>query len=194
MKGLAITLAVILVIVGIAVGISLSVYTNLISSAEVAHSRGFNEGFTEGFSEGLKEGNEAGYQEGSKLGYLEATGGDATDIAEEGSYFLYNPTYLEMLVILNQGNMGTAQEIIDYAESNGIRVAYVRAPIARKAREGRVYLYQLVAFETVDKGLVIIEPWSHREVKLAVGESYSRFNGFPESEYDDTVTKVTVVW
>ncbi len=194
MKGLTITLAVILVIIIIAVGISVSVYTNFISSADIAHSRGFDEGYTEGFSEGLKEGNEAGYQEGSKLGYLEATGGEAAEIAVEGSYFLYNPTYEEMLIILGQGDMDTAQEIVDYAESNGIRVAYVRAPIARQAREGRVYLYQLVAFETVDNGLVIIEPWSHREVKIAVGESYSRLNGFPESEYDDTVTKVTVVW
>ena len=194
MRGLAITLGVILVIIVIAVGISVSVYTNLISSADIAHTRGFDEGYSEGYDEGLKEGNEAGYQEGSKLGYLEATGGTETEITDEGTYFLYNPTYEEMMIILGEGDMDSAQEIVDYAESNGIRVAYVRAPIARVAREGRVYLYQLVAFETTDAGLVIIEPWSHREVKVAVGESYSKLNGFPASEYDDTVTKVTVVW
>ena len=41
-----------------------------------------------------------------------------------------------MLVILDQAGTSTAKEIHDYAESNGIRVAYVRAPIAREAREG----------------------------------------------------------
>jgi hypothetical protein len=194
MKGLTITFGVIIVIIVIALGISVSVYTNLISSADVAHTRGFEEGYSQGYYEGLKEGNEAGYQEGSKLGYLEAAGGDAADITREGSYFLYNPSYDQMMTILDQAGMTDAKDIHDYAEANGIRVAYVRAPIAREAREGRVYLYQLVAFETVDKGLVIIEPWSFRQVRLAVGESYSRLNGLPESEYDDTITKVTVVW
>jgi hypothetical protein len=46
----------------------------------------------------------------------------------------------------------------------------------------------------VDRGLIIIEPWSHREVKVEVGESYSKMNGFPASPYDDTVTKMTIVW
>ena len=194
MKGLTITFGVIILVILIALGVSAAVYTNLISSADVAHSRGFNEGYTEGYAEGLKEGNEAGYQEGSKLGYLEATGGEEAEIAKEGSYFLYNPSYEQLQVILGQIGSSTAQGIHDYCEANGMRVAYVRAPIARKAREGRIYLYQLVAFETVDRGLVIVEPWSLREVKLAVGESYSQLNSFPKSEYDDTVTKVTVVW
>jgi len=192
MKGLSITLGVILAFIVAALGISVAVYTNLASSAEVAHEQGFDEGFSMGYDEGLKEGNEAGYQEGSKLGYIEATGGEA--VVDEGLYFLYNPTYDEMLLILSQGELDSAKKIVDYAEANGIRVAYVRAPIAREAREGRVYLYQLVAFETVDKGLIIIEPRSHREVKVEVGTSYNEINGFPASEYDDTVMKVTVVW
>jgi len=109
-------------------------------------------------------------------------------------YFLYNPSYDEILTILSESHLYSAQEILDYSRANGIRAAYVRAPIARPAPDGRIYLYQLVAFETVDRGLVIIEPRSHREVKVAVGASYSLLNYFPQSPFDDTITKVTFVW
>ena len=57
-----------------------------------------------------------------------------------------------------------------------------------------VYVLHLVAFETVDRGFVIIEPWSKREVRVAEGGSYSELNGFDIPEYDDTITKITVVW
>ncbi len=88
----------------------------------------------------------------------------------------------------------TAEEIHQYAESNGIRVAYVRCQLAREAAEGMVYVLHLVAFETADNGFVVIEPWSNREVKVTEGRSYSKLNGFDVPEYDDTITKVTVVW
>jgi len=78
-------------------------------------------------------------------------------------------------------------------EANGIRTAYVRCQIARKAEERMVYICHLVAFETVDNGL-IIRPRSHKEVKVEVGKSYSELNGFPTPPYDDTITKITIVW
>ena len=34
----------------------------------------------------------------------------------------------------------------------------------------------------------------HREVKVAVGRKYSELNGFPASPYDDTTTKVSIIW
>ena len=52
----------------------------------------------------------------------------------------------------------SAKKTHDYAEANGIRSAYIRSQIARKTAEGMVYLYELVAFETADKGLIFIEP------------------------------------
>jgi hypothetical protein len=85
-------------------------------------------------------------------------------------------------------------EVHDYTEANGIRTAYVRIPIARPAAEGMVYIYELVAFETVDQGLLIIEPWSHREVRVEVGERYSELNDFSTSLHNDTITDITIVW
>ena len=192
MKALIISVAVLFAAIGVSIGVGARVYTNLTDDVADARERGFVEGYSQGYEDGFMQGSEAGYQEGHRVGY-------ETDKTVDGDnasayYFLYNPTYSDVQEILVEGDVFSAKEIHDFAEINGIRVGYVRCPIARKAPEGRVYLYQLVAFETVDKGLIIIEPWTHREVKVEVGESYRGVNGFPPSSYDDTITKMTIVW
>ncbi len=193
MKGLLIATIIVFIIIGIGIGISAHTYKNLINSVATARETGFQEGYAKGYIDGVRDGGEAGYQEGSKAGYVKEEGADFNSEDVVG-YFLYNPTYAEVQEILAESGMVSAKEIHDYAELNGIRAGYVRCPIARPATEGRVYLYQLVAFETMDRGLVIIEPWSHKEVKIEVGESYRKLNGLPPSPYDDTVTKITIVW
>ncbi len=194
LKGLTIAFLIIAALVGVGFGVSALTSANLNNNVTTARNQGYTEGYSKGYQEGTLKGNEAGYQSGSKLGYVAAGGADAGSINETGYYFLYNPTYNEVMSALTANELDTALQILDYAKVNGIRAAYVRVPIARPATEGRIYLYQLVAFETVDKGFVIIEPASHREVKVEVGKSYSVLNGFPASPDDDTITKVTVVW
>ena len=194
LKGLLIAFLVIAAVVGAGFGVSALISANLNKDENTARTQGYTAGYSKGYDEGLLKGNEAGYQSGSKLGYMAAGGTGAGSINETGYYFLYNPTYDEVILTLAKNQMDSAQQILDYAKANGIRAAYVRVPIAREASEGRIYLYQLVAFDTVDKGLIIIEPRSHREVNVEVGKSYSVLNGFPASTYDDTITKVTVVW
>ncbi len=159
-----------------------------------ANESGFAEGYAQGYEVGFREGNQVGYQAGSKIGYERSSQEDLNSSGSRGFYFVYNPTYDEVQEILAENKEASAREIHDYAETNGIRAAYVRAPIARQATEGMVYLYQLVAFETVDRGLIIIEPWSHKEVKVEVGQRYSKLNDFPPRDYDDTITKITIVW
>ena len=57
------------------------------------------------------------------------------------------------------------------------------------------YLYELVAFETIDRGLIFIEPWSHREVKIDIGKSYRRSAGkVRPTHYDDTIVEVQLPW
>ena len=194
LKGLIIAFLIIAAFVGAGFGVSALISANLNKDVNTARTQGYTAGYSKGYDEGLLKGNEAGYQSGSKLGYMAAGGTGAGSINETGYYFLYNPTYDEVILTLAKNQMDSAQQILDYAKANGIRAAYVRVPIAREASEGRIYLYQLVAFDTVDKGLIIIEPRSHREVNVEVGKSYSVLNGFPASTYDDTITKVTVVW
>lgn len=193
MKGLIKTIIILTALIVAGGGASAFVYDDFTNRLAAAYERGEEEGYARGYETGFEEGSRVGYQEGSKVGYAKGRI-KVDDSNKEGFYFIYNPTYDEVQAILAEGEMGSAKEIHDYAEANGIRVAYIRCPIAREAVEGRIYLYQLVAFETVDKGVIIIEPWSHREVKIEVSKSYRELNGFPPVSYDDTITKITIVW
>lgn len=194
MKGLIITLIIITVLIVVGIGASVFITSDLNNRLAVAYERGYEEGQVQGYLVGLQDGSKVGYQEGSKVGYEKGNWRDYNSSYGEGFYFVYNPTYDEVHEILVEGEKSSAKGIHDYAEASGIRVAYVRCQIARKAAEGMVYVYELVAFETVDNGFTIIEPWSHREVKVAVGKHYSELNGFPTSPYDDTITEITIVW
>lgn len=194
MKGLVISLIIVIVLIAAGFLVSISIYNGLNGKLATAYESGFEKGRSQGYLLGLQEGGRIGYQEGSKVGYEKGNEGDFDDSYGEDFYFVYNPTYDELPEILTGAEKGSAKEIHDYAVANGIRVAYVRCQLAREAAEGMAYISQLVAFETVDAGLIIVEPWSHREVEVAVGQPYSELNGFPAPPYDDTITKVTIVW
>ncbi len=193
MKGLIKTS--IIIVAFIAVGFVTSVIITNSLSNQVAANResGFEEGHTQGYETGFHEGSKAGYQEGSKINYERSQDKDISDLGE-CFYLTYNPTYDELQAILAESNKTTAMEVNNFAEANGIRTAYVRVQIARKTTERVVHIYHLVAFETVDRGFIFIRPRSHEEIKVEVGKSYSELNGFPTPPYDDTITKITIVW
>jgi len=193
MKELIKTSIIVAVLIVVGIITSIIITSNLSNRVAANRERGFEEGRTQGYEASFREGGRAGCQEGSKIGYEMSQDKDISDFGE-GFYFTYNPTYDEVQAILAESKKTTATEINYYAEANGIRTAYVRCQIARKAAEGMVHVYHLVAFETVDKGLIIIEPRSHKEVKVEVGKRYSELNGFPAPPYDDTITKITIVW
>lgn len=193
MRGLFTTILIITGLISAGIISSVIITVDLNDGLTSARERGFEEGRQQGYERGLLEGGRVGYQDGSRAGYRRVNWGDGSSYAT-GSYFLYNPTYDEVSQVLAEGQAGTARKIHDYAEANGIRVAYVRTPIAREAAEGMVYIYQLVAFDTVDRGLVIIEPWSYEEVAIEVGKRYSELNGRPRRIYDDTITEINIVW
>ncbi len=202
MKGLIKTTIIMVVLIIVGIGVSAYVYTDLADRLALAQVRGGDDGYVRGYVDGIEEGSRLGYQQGSKIGYTRSNEGDSDSSNGTGFYFLYNPTYNEVRetlaerekILAIEGEKDSAKKIHDYAEANGIRSAYVRVPIARKAAEGMVYLYELVAFETTDKGLIIIEPSSYREVKVEVGKRYSELNDIPGRAYDDTITKITIVW
>lgn len=194
LKGLTKTILLIAAIISICLIASIIVYTNLSDRVAQAYEQGYKEGQAEGYSTGRQEGSRAGYQKGSKTGYSIASQGYYSGNQGKDFYFVYNPTYQEVQEILAGSNAHSASELHEYAEANGIRIAYVRCQIAFETTEDPVYVYHLVAFETVDRGFIIIEPWSYQEVKLATGKSYSEMNGLPPPGYDDTIVQVRTIW
>ena len=194
MRGLLISLSVILVMTAVGLGSSTLVHLHLTSSLASARSNGLTEGNNAGYEEGLIDGSIAGYQAGSKAGYNAMSQGNGTVNETKGFYFLYNPTYSDVLKMLADTDLDSLDKFIDYAASNGIRIAYVRTQSVPVDSAGNVYLYDLVGFDTVDNGFVVIDPGLHRQVQGKVGESYSGMNGLPAPDYKDIIGKVTVIW
>ena len=194
MKGITIAVFIVAVLIGLGFLVGINIHNDLSNKLTIAYAEGLEKGRAQGNLAGKQDGSRTGYQEGSRIGYQEGKEGDLDISYKDGYYFIHNPLYYELPGILDGAEVSSAKGIHEYAEANGIRVAYVRCQIARQAHEGMVYVIQLVGFETVDNGLVIMEPRSGREVKVVVGQSYSGLNDLPARSYDDTVTKISIVW
>ena len=99
-----------------------------------------------------------------------------------------NPTYDEVKQFLAEEKATSAWEVNNNAEANGIRAAFVYIDLASG------WGYWKVAFETIDNGLIFIDPVSHKEINVEIGKRYCEINGFFPPACDDTITKVTIAW
>ena len=193
MKSLIQTSLVFIVLIGFAAISSVIITNNLNDQIDAAREKGTEEGTNLGYAAGLYTGMVDGHQASSKIGYALSQSKSVEELGEN-FYFTYNPTYEEVQEILAGSDADKAMEINNYAEAHGIRTAYIRCQIARKTEEKTVFVYNVIAFDTTDRGFIIIRPRTHEEIKLEVGKSYSDLNGFPHPNYDDTVTKMTIYW
>lgn len=137
---------------------------------------------------GYNRGYGLGYEEGYELGF------------QQTGYNLRDPRYDELMRFLeedktdeNEYKEGAytcsnfAADLNNNAEEEGFRAAYVYIEYSDGA-------HALAAFETVDRGLVFIEPQFDDEVVVSVGISFSQANGYLEPNYDDTITRFVIVW
>ena len=115
---------------------------------------------------------------------------------------LRNPTYSELNDFLAQDKTDSneyvsgryvcfefATELNNNAEANGIRAAYVRIRFNEWA-------HAVVAFDTVDRGLIFIEPQSDREVELNIDKPYSWLTAGADitTRLDAVVLEVQFIW
>ncbi len=119
----------------------------------------------------------------------------------QNHYALRDPTYRELQHFLDRDKTDEKKYVkdgyvcVDFAaavnnnaEAKGIRSAYVSLVYPDSG-------HAIVAFQTIDRGLVYIEPQLDREVKLKVGFSYSRVNDFElRNGTDDTIVRALIVW
>ena len=173
------------------------IYSDTIAAAYVdSFDHGFAQTYAIGYQEAYGEAFDKGYDKGYEIG-LET--GSKEGVARRVE--LSNPTHKEMKEFLAGDKTDTnlyipgeyvsfdfAVELNNNAELEGIRAAFVTVIFPEK-RHG------IVAFETVDRGLIFIEPQSDREVELVIGESYWRSaGGIRPTHYDDTVVEVQLLW
>ncbi|MCL0046524.1 hypothetical protein M1N18_00870 [Dehalococcoidales bacterium] len=199
MKWLKILSTVIVALFVILIGVTIVVENKITDARQRGHSEGHAQGYAAGYQEGMEkgytEGMEKGYESGYRTGFDEGIG---------TNYLVRNPTYKEVEELLAEykqnrepisepGQVDWAEDLNNYAETKGIRAAWVWVSTTE-----RRWANHLVAFETVDEGLIFydfffrthdVEPpkrWElvFEEVEPEVGEMYR----------DYPVTKITLIW
>ncbi len=150
---------------------------------------GYQEAYTEAYDKGYDKGYEIGLETGSKERV-------ATRVE------LSNPTHKEMREFLARDKTDSnpfisgeyvcsdfTAQVNSNAEAGGIRVAYVRI---RSEKWG----HAVVAFETVDRGLIFIEPQSDKEAKLVIGEPFPwrSIGAISPLTSFDPVTEIQIIW
>jgi hypothetical protein len=165
----------------------------------IGYSSGKQEGYNEGHASGKGEGYDQGYDLGKADGYDE--GYDQGMEAGLGhGYTLRDPTYKQVVAFLRRDKTNEnkydedsyvcshfARDVDNNAEAEGLRCAFVEL----RYREGG---HSIIAFDTIDKGLVYFEPQFDDEVEVIMNRSYSRLNNYLEPTVDDTIRDILVIW
>jgi len=175
---------------------------------EVGYSSGEAEGYhlgeRGGYDEGYLAGKVDGYEEGIEIGYEEGV-----EAGLGHGYTLRNPTYEEVITFLKQDKTDKneyvedtygvyvcshfARDVCNNAEEAGLRCAFVEL----RYPEGG---HAIIAFDTIDKGLVYFEPMTDEVVKPVVGKRYYKCiepkpgYRYEKPSHDDTITDILVIW
>ena len=217
MKWLFILISIILICFG-----GLVLYGVAYSQGEAAgYSDGYNQGYTAGQDVGYSSGEAEGYQLGKREGYDEGYLVGETDGYEKGieigyeegvgaglghGYTIKDPTYKQAIKFLREDKTDKnrfvediyvcshfARDVCNNAESKGIRCAYV----------GLIYPeegHAIIAFNTIDEGLVYFDPQGDERAAPIIGERYYRCVEpkpgyyYEKPSHDDIIMDILVIW
>jgi len=165
---------------------------------KVGYSLGKTDGYSLGKQDGYSEGYESGEATGYEQGYDEGVGASLGH-----GYTLRDPTYKEAVTFFRQDKTDEnefvedtygvyvcshfARDVCNNAEEEGLRCAFV----GLRYSDGG---HSIIAFDTIDRGLIFFEPQFDDEVKLIMNQSYSQLNNYQNPDYDDTIEDILVIW
>ncbi|MFC2072445.1 hypothetical protein ACFLUU_07070 [Chloroflexota bacterium] len=168
---------------------------------EAAYEDGYAQGYVKTYGAGYQKAYSEAYDKGYNKGYEIGLGSGAREkVATRVE--LRNPTYKELIEFLARDKtdfnpfirdeyvcFNFASELNNNAEANGIRAAYVRIRF-------KEWAHAVVAFQTVDRGLVFIEPQSDQRVTLVMDEPYlwGSAGAVRTTRYDDTIVAIQIIW
>jgi hypothetical protein len=160
---------------------------------------GYITGNQDGYGDGYNLGQDEGYDEGEAAGY-EAGYTDGVDAGTGHGYCLQDPTYAEAVAFLSSDRTDRnrydddsyvcshfSRDVCNNAEAEGWRCAFVEL---RYSDSG----HSIVAFDTIDQGLVYFEPQFDDEVRVELGRSYSQLNDYVIPSFDDVIRDILVIW
>jgi hypothetical protein len=155
------------------------------------YNSGYEIGETRGYDNGYNMGRAVGYSIGYSKGY--AAGYDnGMDVGRTHGYNIWDPTYQEMKDFIARDKtdentytevytcVNFAADVVNNAKTENIRCAFVYL-------EFPVAAHTVVAFNTVDKGLIFIEPQTDEEVSVSAGAPY-------EHQPWGNILKVVIIW
>ncbi len=171
----------------------------------VAQAEGYGTGEEEGYKRGYLEGEQNGWDEGYSAG--QSQGYEAGISAGLGhGYTLSDPTYDEVILFLADDKTDEyeyseqnyvcshfSRDVCNNAEAIGLRSAFVEIRFPEMG-------HSIVAFNTVDKGMVFFEPQHDDEVKPVIGKQFYQCvkpkpgHFYEVPPYDDTIEDILVIW
>jgi hypothetical protein len=180
-----------------------------LTGQQVGYSAGEQDGYSEGYISGKEEGYDEGYDQGKTKGYDEGYD-DGMKAGFGHGYTLRDPTYEEAVAFLkedktsdneyNDDDYGVyvcshfSRDVCNNAEAEGLRCAIVHLIYAEGAG------HAIVAFDTIDEGLVYFEAITDEKTNPEVGKRYYQcietrpgYYYLPPA-YDDTIMDILVTW
>ena len=194
------------VLIGCLIFLDIFVYISATGSTfsekvAAAFTDGYDKGYVQTYEAGYQKAYAATYNKGYDKGYeIGLASGSKSEVATRVE--LSNPTYKQLREFLTGDKTDSnpfikdeyvcfdfAAELNNNAETNGIRAAYVRI-------RSKEWGHAVVAFETVDRGLVFIEPQSDRDVDLVIGKPYpwQSVGANRPTDYDDVIVEIQIIW
>jgi len=124
---------------------------------------------------------------------LNENNSELIDLQSGDNYHLHDPLWDEVLDFLDNNEFYDIDKMIDEAKNEGIRCAFVDVAV-----EGN-YSFYLMGFDTLDYGMVYIEPSTSYLVNPEVGLNYydcveDQPYGSSLPEDEDTIIEILVMW
>jgi len=174
------------------------IYSDTIAAAYVdsfddgfaqTYAIGYQEAYGEAFVRGYDKRYEIGLETGSKEGVARRVELSNPTHKEMREFLAGDKTDLKPYIEGEYVSFDFAVELNNNAEANGIRAAYV-AILSKEWGHG------MVAFETIDRGLIFIEPQTDKEVELVIGEPFPWYQvGARRTRgYDDPLVEIQIIW
>ncbi len=181
-------------------------YDNGYSAGQkIGYSSGEQDGYDEGYVSGKQEGYDEGYDLGKADGYEDGYA-EGIEAGAGHGYTLRDPTYKETVAFLRGDRTDKnkyvedsyvcshfARDVCNNAEAEGLRCAFVSLIYP----EGG---HALIAFDTIDKGLVYFDAITDERVKPVVGKRYYKCIEpragyyYVKPPFDDTIMDILVIW
>ena len=205
-------------LIGIFIAMGILILTGM--GGYTLYGLAYSEGVTAGYEDGYTVGHDTGYSSGEQDGYDEGYSSGSADGYDEGyevgveaglghGYTLRDPAYEEVITFLGQdktdenryidGTYGVyvcshfVRDVGNNAEEAGLRSAFVEL----RYLDGG---HAVIAFDTIDEGLVYFDAQTDERVRPVIGKRYYQciepragYYYVPPS-YDDTIRDILVIW